>query len=238
MFRACRVVMALVCTLLGHWLKSSKVAKLSLPERWHVAMPVVQKMIKVFMAPTKARVVYHGLENIPEDRAVFFVSNHQSYFDIPIIIEVMDRATGFIAKDSLGKAPLLSTWMRHIGCLFMDREDIKQSVQVIRQAGEQLKMGLNMVIFPEGTRSKGGDPHEFKKGSLKPAFIAGAPVVPICIQGAYKIFEANPGFCVKPAEVHVYVGEAVETANMSKAEQREFAAGVEEWIFRQKEIIK
>ena len=57
MFRACRVIMALVCTLLGHWLKCKKVEKLPLPDRWFVAMPIVQKMIKVFMAPTKARVI-------------------------------------------------------------------------------------------------------------------------------------------------------------------------------------
>ena len=63
-------------------------------------------------------------------------------------------------------------------------------------------------------------------------------MIPVCIDGAYKIFEGNRGFRVVPAEVHVYVGEPVETASMSKAEQREFSGSMEELILSQKELAK
>lgn len=238
MFRALSVFLHLVWELICNRSKAKKCAELPIPERWQVSLPIVQKLVKGIMYHSGARVVYHGLENIPEDQNVFFIANHQSYFDIPILMDVMDRGTGFVAKQSLEKVPLLRQWMENIGCLFIDRDDVKQSVQIIRQASEQMKQGLNMVIFPEGTRSRGGATHEFKRGSVKPAFLAGVPVVPVCIDGAYKIFEGNKGFRVTPAEVHVYIGQPIETQTMTKAEQREFASKLEEVIFRQKEEVR
>ena len=238
MLRAINVILHLVWDLLCNRRKAKQYAQLPLPQRWNESLLILQRLAKNLMTHTGARVIYHGLENIPEDRNVFFVANHQSYFDIPILFDVMDRGTAFVAKESLGKVPMLRQWMENLGCLFIDRDDIKQSVRVIRTAAEQMQQGLNMVIFPEGTRSRGGATHEFKRGSVKPAFLAKVPVVPVCIDGAYKIFEGNKGLRVKPAEVHVYFGKPVDTAQMSKAEQREFSGHMEELIFQQKDIIK
>jgi len=238
MFRALSVFFHLFWELVCNRSRAKKYAELPVPERWNESLPVLQKLVRGIMSHSGARVIYHGLEHIPEDRNVFFIANHQSYFDIPILLDVMDRGTGFVAKRSLGKIPMLNRWMENMGCLFIDRDDIKQSVRCIRESAEQMKLGLNMVIFPEGTRSKGGPVHEFKRGSVKPAFLAGVPVIPVCIDGAYKIFEGNRGFRVVPAEVHVYVGEPVETASMSKAEQREFSGSMEELILSQKELVK
>lgn len=238
MLRALSVFLHLAWDLICNRRKARRYGELPVPQRWEESLPVVQKLVKGIMSHSGARVIYHGLENIPEDQNCYFIANHQSYFDIPILLDVMERGTGFVAKDSLGKIPFLKKWMENIGCLFIDRDDIKQSVRVIREASEQMKQGLNMVIFPEGTRSRGGEPHEFKRGSVKPAFLAGVPVIPVCIDGAYKIFEGNKGFRVVPAEVHVYIGEPIETAQMTKAEQRDFAGKMEETIFHQKEIVK
>ena len=238
MLRALSVFLHLAWELVCNRRKAKRYAQMPVPQRWNESLLILQKLVKNLMNHTGARVVYHGLENIPEDRTVFFIANHQSYFDIPILLDVMDRGTAFVAKESLGKIPMLRQWMENLGCLFIDRDDIKQSVRVIREAAEQMERGLNMVIFPEGTRSRGEQTHEFKRGSVKPAFLAKVPVVPVCIDGAYKIFEGNKGFRVKPAEVHVYIGEPIETKDMSKTEQREFSGQMEELIFRQKEIIK
>ncbi len=155
MLRAFNVILHLVWDLLCNRRKSKQYAQLPIPQRWNESLLVLQKLVKNLMAHTGARVIYHGLENIPEDQNVFFIANHQSYFDIPILLDVMDRGTAFVAKESLGKVPMLRQWMENLGCLFIDREDIKQSVRVIRKAAEQMEQGLNMVIFPEGTRSRG-----------------------------------------------------------------------------------
>ena len=105
MLRAINVILHLVWDLLCNRRKAKQYAQLPLPQRWNESLLILQRLAKNLMTHTGARVIYHGLENIPEDRNVFFVANHQSYFDIPILLDVMDRGTAFVAKESLGKVP-------------------------------------------------------------------------------------------------------------------------------------
>lgn len=170
-----------------------------------------------------------GEENIPANGSVLFVSNHQGNFDIPILLGYIDKPKAFIAKIELLKLPLIRSWMTHLKCVFMDRSDIRQSLRVINQAAEQLKAGYSMVIFPEGTRSKGEMIGEFKPGSLKLAFKAGVPIVPISICGSYKIMEQN-GFKIKPAHVKVTIFNPIPTTGLSKEEAAELPGKVRKII--------
>ena len=184
-----------------------------------------------------ARVIYHGLENLPEEPGVLFVSNHQSYFDIPIIAAVMVTPTTFIARNTLGKVPALATWMKMIDAIFLDRDDVRQALKCMQQAGERLKKGQNVVIFPEGTRSRSDDHGEFKLGSLKPAFIAKTAVVPVCIDGSHALFESNEGFHVVPREVHCYIGKPIDVSQMKRADQKELQRNMEDIVFNLKNLI-
>ena len=136
----------------------------------------------------------------------------------------------FVAKKELEKVPLLGYWMKLDGCLFLDRKDIKQSVGVIMQAADKLKEGMNMVIFPEGTRSKGGPVKEFKAGSFKPAIKAGVPIVPVTLDGTYKVIEGTPKYIITPAEVNVVIHPPIETAGLSRAEIKELPERVRQQI--------
>jgi 1-acyl-sn-glycerol-3-phosphate acyltransferase len=111
----------------------------------------------------------------------------------------------------------------------MDRSDMKQSTKIIIEGIRQLKEGTNMVVFPEGTRSKGGPVHEFKAGSFKLATKSKAVVVPLTIDGTYKIMEAN-GNRIKPAEVNLYIHKPIITAELTKEETAELPARVEKII--------
>lgn len=173
-----------------------------------------------------AKINVIGLENIPDQKGILFVANHQSNFDILSLLAYLGVPKGFVAKTELGKIPMLSDWMERIHCLFMDRNDMKQSAQVIIQGIKQLKSGINMVIFPEGTRGKNGVMGEFKAGSFKLATKAKAPIVPITIDGTYKIMEGNNNF-IKPAEVNIYVHKPIFTADMTKEEMNELPEKVE-----------
>ncbi len=142
------------------------------------------------MAGIKAEFI--GLENIPEDRPVLFVGNHRSYFDILITLSVTKkRTTGYVAKREMLGAPLLSLWMELIHCKFLDRKDMKQGMQVILSAIEDIKNGVSIFIFPEGTRNKGeeGSLLPFHEGSLKIAAKSGCPVIPVAISNSYAVFE-------------------------------------------------
>ena len=97
----------------------------------------------------------------------------------------------------------------------MDRGDIKQSAQIIIEGIKQLKNGINMVIFPEGTRSKTGELGEFKAGSFKLAIKSKRPLVPIMIDGTRNIMEAN-NYKIKAETVNLYIHKPIDTTELSK----------------------
>lgn len=197
--------------------------KMSLEEGWQYGYDFVHPRAPELLRITGSRIIYHGLENLPEQKGVLFVGNHQSYLDIPVLLGVMESPTAFVSKKSVGEKPFLGPILDMIGCVSIDRENLRQSLVAIKEASQRLTQGLNMVIFPEGTRSQGPEMAEFKKGSIKAATMVGAPIVPFRLENVYAIFEGNKGIKVKPSEVHVYFGEKIDVASMSKAEQRELA---------------
>lgn len=182
----------------------------------HVAQKWARSLVK-FAGVT---VEITGKEKVPSNSSVLFVSNHQGNFDIPLLLGYIDKPKGFIAKIELNKVPLIRTWMTHLNCVFMDRSDLRQSLKVLKKAADYLKAGYSMVIFPEGTRSKGQALGEFKAGSLKLALKAGVPIIPITISGSYKIMEQN-GFIIKPAHVKLIIHDPITTVGLSKEQATE-----------------
>lgn len=170
---------------------------------------------------TKTNITVHGLENLPKDGAMLFVSNHQSNFDIPLLLSEIPVPKGFIAKKELGKVPFISRWMKEIKCLFMDRDDMKQSVQIIVDGIKILKSGYSMVIFPEGTRSKGGPVAEFKAGSFKLATKSKVPVVPVTIDGTHQLYEGNKNRIGFKKDIDLYIHKPIYTDTLSKEELAE-----------------
>ena len=109
----------------------------------------------LFICGTKVTVI--GEENVPKDQAVLYIGNHRSYFDIIITYARCPRLTGYIAKKDMEKVPLLRTWMRRLHCLFIDRENVKEALKTILAGIDNVKNGISMCIFPEGTRNKTDD---------------------------------------------------------------------------------
>lgn len=181
----------------------------------HIAKNWARSLVK-FAGVT---VTITGEEKIPSG-PVLFVSNHQGNFDIPLLLGYINKPKAFIAKIELLKLPMISTWMTHMQCVFMDRSDIRQSLKVINQAADHLKEGYSMVIFPEGTRSKSETLGEFKPGSLKLGLKAGVPIVPITISGSYKIMEQN-GFIIKPSHVEIIISDPIPTKGLTKEQAAE-----------------
>ncbi len=168
-----------------------------------------------------------GLDTIPQE-PVLFVSNHQSYADIPIFVAAIDRQIGFIAKADLIKIPLFGRWIKAVRSIFIKRNDARAALKMIESGAELLKQGFSLGIFPEGRRSRGPDMLEFKRGSLKLATKTGVPIVPVAISGSYKSFEMN-GYPM-PAEITFTVLPAIETKNLTKVEANNLAEKIEELI--------
>lgn len=177
----------------------------------------------------KANINVFGKENIPENENVLFISNHQSDFDIAIFMCKIPKNKGFVAKIELSKLPILSTCMKYTNCVFLDRKDIKQSSKAINQAINYLKNGKNMVIFPEGTRSKCNKIGNFKPGSFKLATKSNATIVPVTINGSYKLKEGNKGI-IKPNNVDIYIHKPIITRNLSNEEKQKLPQAVKNII--------
>lgn len=141
-----------------------------------------------FLAGTK--VIVKGRENIPQDCAALFVGNHRSYFDIVLTYAYFPGITGYVAKKEMTRYPLLSNWMRNIHCLFLDRDNIKEGLKTILKGVEEVKKGISLCIFPEGTRNRVNDTFlPFREGSFKIAEKGGVPVIPMTILNSADIFE-------------------------------------------------
>jgi len=162
-------------------------------------------------------VTIRGKENIPNVPCCY-IGNHTSILDIPILIDSVGKCMGFVAKKEMVKAPVLGYWMSKYNCVPLDRENAREAIKVIRKGSENIKKGYSMAIFPEGTRSKNGELMEFKKGSLKLATMAKAPIVPVTIDGAYRAFEIDRKF--KPIDITITFSEPIYTENLSREEEK------------------
>ncbi len=168
-----------------------------------------------------------GLEHIPSDAGVMLCSNHQGAFDIPLLLAFVPRPVGFVAKQELRKLPFVGWWMRQLNCLFLDRQNPRQALGVMREGVALLKKGAGLVVFPEGTRSGSSTLAEFRQGSLRMAVSAGAPVVPVTIIDSYLLREAQ-GRKIRPAAVRIVFSPPIATAGLSRPEKKDLLNRVRE----------
>ena len=173
------------------------------------SLRIVQWAFKVIIAMTGVKLDVIGEENIP-DEAVLFVGNHRSYFDIVVTYARCKRLTGFVSKKEMEKIPLLSVWMKYLYCLFLDRTNARAGLKTIMTAVEQIKNGISIWIFPEGTRNKGEELSmlDFKDGAFKISTKTGCAIIPVSINNMADIFEAHMPF-VRRTHVIIEYGKPI-----------------------------
>lgn len=197
-------------------------------ERDEIVNSIVPVWARYVFEITKSEVEVEGLEKLPSDRAVVFVANHQGLMDIPLLYGYSGKPMAFVAKIELAKIPLLSSWMKLLQCTFIDRKSMRASLQAINDAAANVSKGYSQMIFPEGTRSKGKHHIEFKPGSFKLAFKSKAPIVPVTIDGTWRIYEEHKD--VRSAHVKMIVHDPIETENLSKEEMQALPAAIEKIV--------
>ena len=216
--------LSFVFTLIGTIPKLNKVKRLEqqgkLEERDAYVYEASTKWMRDNIRRSGTTVEVIGSENLPKDEAVVFISNHQGNFDIPLLMGYIDKPFGFISKIEAKKIPIVVKWMELIHCIFMDRSTLKGSAGAIIDGIKTIKAGHSLVIFPEGHRSKGGPVAEFKAPSFKLATKPGVPIVPLTIDGTYKVMEDNNNR-IKPAHIKLTIHPPVPTAGLSKEELAE-----------------
>ena len=168
-----------------------------------------------------------GKENIVDGPALY-VGNHQGLFDMVIALEQFGKLKPFLAKIEASKIPLIGSWMRIMNCVFIDRGNIRASLESIKKCEEVLKSGKSLIIFPEGTRSRKHEMGEFKAGALRCALKAGVPIVPFVIDGTYKAWEEQGK--IVPTTATLKILPPIQTAELEKERTKHLAEEIEEEI--------
>lgn len=164
-------------------------------------------LFKAIKALAGTNLIIKGLENVPSDIPVLYISNHTSYFDIIFTYPLCKLPTSYVAKSDLQNIPFFSIWGKLMRCLFFDRNDAKSSVQMIVDGTNNLKTDTSVYIFPEGKRNKSasGLPlNEFHDGSFKMASRSGAPVIPVSIKTASDVWESHMPWVYKTTVTITY----------------------------------
>ena len=134
----------------------------------------------------------YGGHNIPKENGFIFYPNHQGLYDVLAVLDVCPVPFSVVNKKEVANIPFLKQVFACMKAYSIDREDLRQSMQVIINITKDVKAGRNFLIFSEGTRSKQGNKLlDFKGGSFKAATKAKCPIVPIAIIDAYKAFDTS-----------------------------------------------
>ena len=194
------------------------------------SLAIVNWAFRVCLFFSGVKLTVLGEDRVPMNEAVLYVSNHRSYFDILLTYVRVPRPTGYVAKKEMLHYPLLSNWMKNLHCQFLDRENLKEGMKTILTCIEEIKSGISICIFPEGTRNKENDTFlPFHQGSFKIAEKAGCAIVPMCLNNAAGIFEDHLPK-IKKAHVILEYGTPIYMNTLSKEEKKGIAELVQKQI--------
>jgi len=175
---------------------------------------------RIVLVISGVRIAVRGKENLTVNDGPFVVIfNHQSYVDIPVIVQALPFQLRFVAKRELLKVPFFGSTVRKSGHIFIERSNRKDSLKGLREAGNTMReLGVSIVMAPEGTRSTTGDLLPFKKGAFILALEAGFPILPVIIQGTREIMPKGT-YTSLGGTARVTVCKPVPTSDYTYAER-------------------
>ena len=185
---------------------------------------VARTWAKVLLAISNVQVRVIGTEYVDGETPQIFMSNHQSVFDILIILAFLPGQFRWIAKKELFRIPVFGRAMKNAGYIEIDRQHHQRALQNLAEAARKIREGKSVMSFPEGTRSKDGSVKPFKKGMFHLAMEAGVPIVPITIIGADEIMpkrslKVNPGRITMIIDAPIDIDEYTDDARTELMER-------------------
>ena len=162
-----------------------------------------------------------GQKNCPVDGPLIIISNHQSMLDIFLLLAFVPRYFRFVVKKELFKVPFMSWYMRQVGFLSIDRQAAMKAHRTLEEIKTVLQHNEAVVIFPEGTRSPDGVLKEFKRGVFDLALTTGSPILPVGINGTYKIVPKGE-IIFRPVPVTMKFGTVIQVAKNQEPSRKDY----------------
>lgn len=178
-----------------------------------------------------------GKEKLNRKQSYIFVANHQGAYDIFLMFGYLGQPIKWVMKQSLRKIPLVGWACEAAGFIFVDQSSPKAAARTIQEAEQRLKNGASIAIFPEGSRSKTGKMAVFKKGAFQMAMNLKLPIVPVTINGSYKIMPIH-SYLIHPHRMELIIHEPIPTAALVAESPREAVSLVRQLSDESKQQIE
>jgi 1-acyl-sn-glycerol-3-phosphate acyltransferase len=176
---------------------------------------VARMWARMILWVSGVKVHVSGLEQLDCNRHYIFMSNHQSMFDIPVVMAALPFHFRWLAKAELFRIPLFGHGMQRCQYISIDRSDRKAAFKSLKSAAEMIHQGASVLIFPEGTRSMSGHIQPFKKGGFILAVDSGATLVPMVLQGTREIM-AKKRLVITPGEATITIYDPIDCRAYSR----------------------
>lgn len=180
---------------------------------------------KLMLRLSGSTVKVEGLEHLPQQGPVLFVSNHQGHFDSAVLLAYIRMPKSFVATSEASKIPILKQWFALAKTVYFERDNIRQNYVAIQQAQELIQSGRSLVIYPEGIISSSPKQGDFKRGPFKLAFNAEIPIIPLAIDGTWRVMGPKSD-TIEPAKILLQVLPPVSTKGLSRIEQQQVPSQV------------
>jgi 1-acyl-sn-glycerol-3-phosphate acyltransferase len=164
---------------------------------------------------SRIKVTVNGLANIDPTQSYVYMSNHQSNFDIPVLLAYLPVQFRWLAKAELFKIPIFGRAMRGAGYVKIDRFNQEAAFESLNEAARKMKNGVSIMIFPEGTRSRDGNIRSFKKGGFIMALDAAVPIVPVVLKGTWTIMDKS-SLRINTGEVSLNIETPIATTDYTR----------------------
>jgi 1-acyl-sn-glycerol-3-phosphate acyltransferase len=180
----------------------------------------------ILLSISGIKLAVEGRENIPNERPLILVSNHQSYFDIPVLLAALPLRARFLTWSALFKIPFFGVYIKKYGAVPVSDYDPKQQYKAILDVIKLIRQGDSALIFPEGMVTRDNKINRFGRGAATVALNTGVPILPIAISGNFEVFKKGE-WLIKPGRVLVRIGKPFRIDKIKMADKDDYAAATQ-----------